>query len=107
MPNVITAHNRTLLFFLDSPASSTDILWELQVCLVCPRSTRSFSVPETDILDGLRACWTRVWITCGACGLFYKLIRCMRVETEAFSSFLQVGSAALPCELGPWLCLAS
>ncbi|KAK5819292.1 hypothetical protein PVK06_024269 [Gossypium arboreum] len=32
-------------------------------------------VPGTSILGGLRACWTHVWMACGARGPFCKLIR--------------------------------
>ncbi|KAH1040353.1 hypothetical protein J1N35_042096 [Gossypium stocksii] len=58
------------------------------------------SIPKTDILGGLRAYWTRVWMVCGACGPICKLLGCMRVETEAFPRFLQAGFVALPCGLG-------
>ncbi|KAK5838880.1 hypothetical protein PVK06_007626 [Gossypium arboreum] len=65
------------------------------------------SIPGTNILGGLRACWKRVWMASRAHNPFCKLLRCMRAKTKVFPKFLRTGSATLACELGHWLCLTS
>ncbi|MBA0776898.1 hypothetical protein Gotri_011837 [Gossypium trilobum] len=66
-----------------------------------------FYVLGTNILSGLRTCWTHVWVACGAHVSFYELHGCMKTETVTFPRSLRAGSVALHYELGPWLCLAS
>ncbi|KAH1105810.1 hypothetical protein J1N35_009578 [Gossypium stocksii] len=58
-------------------------------------------IPGTNILGGLRAYWTSVWMVCGACSPFCELIGYMRTEIETFLRFLQAGSLALSRELDP------